>query len=137
MAHMVRDLTKQWTRGAPSLLSATIAAAAVVSASPALSAQTTQDTCGVTAHVPVYQNGRVSGQGVAWCHTPKDGIGVAVQLTRDGTLVGESRDTCANAKTCHETASAPNRQGNQRWCLHVYSVGQPGGHQVACENRGF
>ncbi len=39
MAHMVRDLTKQWKRGALSLLSATIAAAAVVSASPALSAQ--------------------------------------------------------------------------------------------------
>ena len=136
MAYMVREVMKKWQRGALSLLSATIAAAALVSAPSAISAQTTEATCGVTAKPPYYHNGRVYGQGVAWCNNPRDAIGVAVQLLRDGTVVGQSRDTCHRARTCYETASAPNRKGNQRWCLYVQGVTNPGSG-MACENRGF
>ena len=61
MAYSVRGVTKQGKRGALSLLSAMIAATALVSALPAVSAQTTEATCGATAKLPYYHNGRVYG----------------------------------------------------------------------------
>lgn len=106
-----------------------------MSAPPATAAQA-EAGCGVTAKPPYYHNGRVYGQGVAWCNNPGS-LGVQVTLKRDGRNVGQSYDTCANAKTCHETASAPNRKGNQRWCTYAYRTGTFGDTAETCENRGF
>ena len=136
MACIAREVMKQWQRGALSLLSATVAAAVLVSAPPAVSAQTTAAACGATAKPPYYHNGRVYGQAVAWCNAPQDAISVQVHLFRDGDQVARDYDVCANARTCHETASAPNRKGNQRWCTRATRI--PGGDTAwACENRGF
>jgi hypothetical protein len=136
MADMVKEVMKKWQRGVLSLLSAMIAAAALVSAPPAVSAQTTEATCGATAKPPYYQNGHVYGQGVAWCNNSQPAIGVQVAIFRDGRQMDSGSDTCGNAKTCHETISWPNSKGNQRWCTRATRI--PGGDTAwACENRGF
>jgi hypothetical protein len=136
MAYSMREVTKQGKRGALSLLGAMIATTALVSALPAVAAQTTEATCGATAKLPYYHNGRVYSQGVAWCNNSQPAIGVQVAIFRDGRQMDGGSDTCGNARTCHETISWPNSKGNQRWCTRATRI--PGGDTAwACENRGF
>jgi hypothetical protein len=84
MASSVREVTKQGKRVTLSLLSTTVAATALVSAPPAVSAQTTAATCGATAKLPYYHNRRVYGQGIAWCNNSQPSIGMQVAILRDG-----------------------------------------------------
>ncbi|SDE00358.1 hypothetical protein [Actinokineospora iranica] len=99
-------------------------------------------TCSITARVPYYQSGRVYAQAIGKCSN-KTTIKVRVKLRKNGTVVGSSEDTCKNATACHETTSAVNSSGNQKWCtlarleLPRSIPSSPTTWLSVCENSGF
>lgn len=94
-------------------------------------------TCWVEAREPYYRNGKVYAQAVAHCSRRTNMMDIETRLLRNGIESGYGSDRCRQATACHETSSAVNRRGNERWC-NVATMGKPQYHTAtSCEDRGF
>lgn len=93
--------------------------------------------CSAYANPPTYSNGTVRSWGQGKCtYTDFQVIGI---LTRNGQEVDS--DGCGGYNTpCAVTPAAPNRSGNQTWCLEVTVYDLWSGARArsfACESQGF
>ncbi|WP_327739554.1 hypothetical protein OG749_42645 [Streptomyces nojiriensis] len=108
----------------------------------ASSASEAATSCYARADTPFYSNGKVYATGHAYC-SPWGDVEITVTITADGAFEGDT-DTGLIQGTPHisDTAAAPNRAGNQRWCTRVDGKYYPGGgtyiiSDVTCESAGF
>lgn len=77
------------------------------------------DTCAVAAYAPTYSGGYVTASGSVSGCSSYHLLDIQVKLTRDGTQVNSSFDTCSSARSCSGSTSGANVSGNQSWCSVV------------------
>ncbi|MFH8471167.1 hypothetical protein [Streptomyces sp. NPDC018000] len=95
-------------------------------------------TCYAQAATPFYKNGTVYATGHAYC-SPWADVEITVTITADGAFEGDTETGVIPAPHISDTAAAPNRSGNQRWCTIVSGKYYTGGKTYlisdsACES---
>ncbi|MFE5325648.1 hypothetical protein ACFRCG_04440 [Embleya sp. NPDC056575] len=115
-----------------------IAASGVAQAGTSGTAAT---SCYAVAATPFYRNGTVYATGHAYC-TPWADVEITVTITADGAFEGDTETGVIAAPHISDTAAAPNRAGNQKWCTKVNGKYYTGGRTYlisdsACESASF
>ncbi|MFF8911574.1 hypothetical protein [Streptomyces olivaceoviridis] len=75
-------------------------------------------SCYAQAATPFYKNGTVYATGHAYC-SPWADVEITVTITADGAFEGDTETGVITAPHISDTAAAPNRSGNQKWCTLV------------------
>ncbi|WP_166026851.1 hypothetical protein [Streptomyces chilikensis] len=75
-------------------------------------------TCYAEAVKPFYSNGTVYATGHAYC-SPWADVEITVTITADGAFEGDTDTGVIATPHISDTAAAPNRSGNQKWCTRV------------------
>ncbi|WP_435192234.1 hypothetical protein [Streptomyces sp. bgisy126] len=95
-------------------------------------------SCHAVAATPFYSNGTVYATGHAYC-SPWADVEITVTITADSAFEGDTETGVIAAPHISDTAAAPNRSGNQKWCTRVNGKYYTGGRTYiisdsACES---